>query len=281
VINYGEFRQYYNDQPHEVSIETQALCNAACTFCPYPTIERKGTKMPDELLYRLIDEMAEFQVPFYFSPFKLNEPFLDKRLIPLCQAFEAKAKCPHATLRIFSNGSALTEKHLDGVASLKRVAHLWVSLNHHDPVEYERIMGLKFSHTAARLDALHRRSFPHPVVISRVGGDPDFSAYVRNRWPKFTPATIKKDAWIDFTDPDNPTVPDQPCTRWWELNISADGIVRHCCMDDGEDARWQIGDLNNDTLLGAYNSPFWKERREKLMSRKQIDDRSPCSRCSY
>src|SRR5512139_1577251 len=124
MIDYREFKQHYNSQPHEVSIETQALCNAACTFCPYPTIERKGTKMPDELLNRLVDEMAEFTVPFYFSPFKLNEPFLDKRLIPLCEAFERKCKTI-SYVRIFSNGSALTEKHLDGVAGLKRVAHLW------------------------------------------------------------------------------------------------------------------------------------------------------------
>jgi hypothetical protein len=35
------------DFPTEVTIETQAICNAACTFCTYPTMERKGNKMPD------------------------------------------------------------------------------------------------------------------------------------------------------------------------------------------------------------------------------------------
>lgn len=278
-INFGEFRHFYNDQPHEVSIETQALCNARCTFCPYPTIERKGAKMPDELLYRLVDEMAQFRTPFYFSPFKLNEPFLDKRLIPLCQKFNEVA--PHAVLRIFSNGSALTDKHIEGVAGLKRVAHLWISLNHHDEEEYEKLMGLKFSHTASRLDALHKRQFPHPVVVSRVGSDVEFVRYVQNRWPKFKVSLIKKDAWIDFTDPDDPTVPDTPCVRWWELNVTAEGKVTHCCMADGDKDKWMIGDLNKDTLLGVYNSPFWKERRETLMSRKKLDDRSPCARCSY
>lgn len=278
-MNFGEFRQHYNDQPHEVSIETQALCNARCTFCPYPTIERKGTRMSDELLERLLAEMATFTVPFYFSPFKLNEPFLDKRLIPLCQKFNELQ--PQSVLRIFSNGSALTDKHIDGIAGLRNVAHLWISLNHHDPEEYEKIMGLKFSHTAGRLDALHRRNFPHPVVVSRVGVDQDFVRYVRNRWPKFKPAIIKQDAWIDFTDAEYPTIPDAPCTRWWELSITADGKVRTCCMDDGEDDRWMLGDLHRQTMLEVYNSPFWKERREHLMSRKALDERSPCARCSY
>jgi MoaA/NifB/PqqE/SkfB family radical SAM enzyme len=280
VIDYSEFKRHYNYQPHEVSIETQALCNARCTFCPYPTIERKGTKMPDELLYRLIDEMAAFKLPFYFSPFKLNEPFLDKRLIPLCQYFNEK--CPNGVLRLFTNGSALTEKHLDGVAGLKNIAHLWISLNHHDPQEYEQLMGLDFEKTASKLDMLHAREFPHPVVVSKVGSQSNgFVEYVSQRWPKFQISLIKKDAWIDFTEPDSPEVPNTPCNRWWELNISADGIVRTCCMDDGEDPRWAIGDIKDDTLLNVYNSPFWKHRRANLISRKQLDDRSPCSRCSY
>jgi radical SAM protein with 4Fe4S-binding SPASM domain len=111
--------------------------------------------------------------------------------------------------------------------------------------------------------------------------DMGFVYYVKNRWPKFQPSIIKKDAWIDFTDADNPVVPDTPCTRWWELNVTATGKVATCCMHDGDDERWIIGDLNHDTLLGVYNSPKWKDRRDKLVSRKALDDTAPCSRCSY
>ena len=69
---------YYLDQPKEVSLETWAQCNAACTFCPYPTMDRIGDKMPDELIDRLVGEMSEFKYPFYFSPFKVNEPLRQK-----------------------------------------------------------------------------------------------------------------------------------------------------------------------------------------------------------
>jgi MoaA/NifB/PqqE/SkfB family radical SAM enzyme len=279
-VKYEDFKRHYNFQPHEVSVETQALCNARCTFCPYPTIERKGVKMSDALLYRLVDEMAQFKLPFFFSPFKLSEPFLDKRLLPLCESFNEK--CPLGVLRLFTNGSALTDKHIDGVARLKNVAHLWISLNHHDPVEYEKVMGLDFDRTAARLDALHARPFPHPVVVSKVGSQSNgFVEYVQRRWPKFGVCLIKKDAWIDFTEADNPEVPNTPCTRWWELNITSEGVVTQCCMADGNKGEWQIGDVNEDTLLNVYNSPFWKERRANLMSRRQLDSRSPCARCSY
>lgn len=283
MIQFESFREHYLDQPNEVSIETQALCNARCTFCPYPTLERIGTKMPDELLDKLLAEFATWTTPFYFSPFKVNEPFLDKRLIPLCEKFNRTV--PHGALRLFTNGSALTDKHIEGVAGLRRLAHLWISLNEVNPDLYERTMGLNFEMTAKRLDKLHVEvvagRFRHPVVVSRVGPGDDFARYITDRWPRFRPTIIKKDAWIDYTDATTHVVPDMPCVRWWELNVSADGKVRHCCMDDGHSDQWTIGDLNKQTMLEVYNSAFWRERREKMLSRKQLDERSPCSRCTY
>lgn len=271
---FEELNQYYLRQPHEVSIETLALCNARCTFCPYPTLDRIGTRMPDELLDRLIDEMAAFQQPVYFSPFKVNEPFLDERLIPLCEKFLEKS--PLSVVRLFTNGQPLTDAKLDGVARLKRVAHLWVSLNSHDPDEYERVMGIKFALTVKRLDRLHERDFPHPVVVSGVGVGQDFIDYVQDRWPKFRVAAIKKDAWIDFTTADNSIVPNVPCGRWWELNIMATGKVALCCMDGtGE---YAIGDINTQTMLEVYNAPALLRRRERIMTRKT---ESPCNRCTY
>ena len=268
-------RTHYGAQPHEVALETLALCNARCTFCPYPGIERQGARLPDEVIARLVDEMATFALPFYFSPFKVNEPFLDKRLLPLCRAMNEKV--PKAVLRLFTNGSALTDRHIDELARLSNVAHLWVSLNTHRPVEYESLMGLDFERTARRLDALHARPFPHPVVVSRVGPDADFGRYVAWRWPKFRPSIIERDAWIDFTATDDPAVPDRPCGRWWELSITATGKASLCCMD-GE-ARYGFGDVNTQTLREIYNHPTLRAWREGAISRMAAG--LPCARCSY
>lgn len=267
--------KYHMDQPHEVSIETLALCNARCTFCPYPTLDRIGTKMSDELIERLIDEMAGFKVPFLFAPFKVNEPLLDKRLIPICETFNERV--PQGTLRIFTNGAPLTDANINGIAGLKNVLHLWISLNSHEPEEYEKLMGLKFEHTAKRLDNLHKKNFPHPVMLSCVGyPNEPFRRYCYDRWPKFNSVAIVKSGWIDYTDPQIVEVPNTPCSRWFELSITATGVVSLCCMD-GEGA-YPIGNVEKQTLLEIYNAPAWRERREKLMSRKEIH---PCSTCTY
>ena len=143
---------YYLDQPHEIALETVAQCNAACTFCPYPTLERIGTKMSDELIESVISQMAEFQHPFYFSPFKVNEPLLDKRLYDICREATERTCC---ILRIFTNGSPITNSHIDKLAALDRVAHVWVSLNEINPDKYKALMNLDFERTASKLDLLH------------------------------------------------------------------------------------------------------------------------------
>ncbi len=277
-MSLNALREHYLDQPHEVSLETLALCNAACTFCPYPTLERKGTKMADDLIDRVVAEMATFEQPFYFSPFKVNEPLLDKRTIPLCEKVEREV--PNAVIRIFTNGAALTPDKIEAIAKLKKVTHLWISLNSHIPEEYERLMAMPFERTAKRLDYLHAQDFPHPVVLSAVGfPNEPFRRYCFERWPKFQSIAIKKDAWLGYTDPMYTEVPDTPCGRWFELSIMADGVISHCCMDGA--GKYPIGDATKDSLRSIYNSPFWRERREKMVSRKQLDERSPCSGCSY
>jgi MoaA/NifB/PqqE/SkfB family radical SAM enzyme len=132
-------------------------------------LDRIGAKMPDDLMWRLVDEMSEWKEPFGFCPFKVNEPLLDKRLFPLLQRVEAQTI---AQIRLFTNGQALTWEWLEKLHSLDRVAVLWVSLNHHIPEEYEKLMGVKFDRVAKNLDALHESTFAHPVAVSRVGVDP-------------------------------------------------------------------------------------------------------------
>lgn len=271
----------FMDYPMEVSVETMALCNARCTFCPYPTLDRKGEKMSDELLNKLVDEMISWDREMYFSPFKLSEPLLDKRTLPLCERVSDESD--KIVFRIFSNGSTLTPANIAGIAKLKRVAQVWVSLNSHIPEEYEKLMGLKFEQTARKLDYLHSiNDFPHSVLLSTVGyPNEPFRRYCFDRWPRFESLAIKKDAWLGFTDAQVTQVPDTGCSRWFELSITARGTVSHCCMHDGIDTRYNIGDVNIQTMYEVYNSPRWKARRRDLVSRKTLDDNSPCNRCTY
>lgn len=271
---YGNYlREGYLDQPHEVSLETLARCNAACTFCPYPTLERIGTKMSDDLIDRVIDEMSGFDKPFMFCPFKVSEPLLDKRLFPILQ--KVNDKVDKAKIRIFTNAAALTWNKAEELANIDNL-ELWISVNSHIKEEYEPLMALSFERMLKNVDQLHGSDFPHPVTVLKVGYDEAFKRFCNDRWPYFEVALIKKDAWLGFTEADSLVIPDTWCARWFELSIMANGVVSLCCMD-GE-GKFAIGDINNQTLLEVYNTPHWRERREKMLSRKQV---YPCSTCTY
>lgn len=276
----------YLYQPREVSIETLALCNAACTFCPYPTLERKREKLSDETLDNLIKQMSSWRHPFTISPFKVNEPFLDVRLTEFCR--QINERLPLASLRLFTNGSRFTRDIMCEVFALKRVQHIWVSLNEVDEAAYKSTMGLNFDHTAGRIDLLHAMWKPRPrqtIVISRVSEvDPTlerakraaFDFYVYNRWPGVVTVHIKRDGWLGYTEPSNPEIPQRPCGRWWELSITATGDCALCCMDGtGE---FKVGNVHELSLIDIYNQPKLLNMRMHAQRRNGIN---PCERCTY
>lgn len=281
----------YAIQPREVSIETLALCNAACIFCPYPTLARQGVQLESTILYRLIDEMKDWRQPFFISPFKVNEPLLDVRLKDVCQTIASSI--PLAMLRLFTNGQPLATKQIDWIEALPvgRVEHLWVSLNSTDALEYGKLMKCSFSIVLDHLNELHNRvvkgTFKHPVTLSRVIqggpqgqvlGDADcvFARDILVRWPRFHTHLIKRDSWLGYVTPSDLRVPNHACARWQELSITAEGKAVLCCMDGkGE---YVLGDVHTQSLLEIYNSAACRQYREQLNRRGGL---APCATCSY
>ena len=277
-------RSKYKDFPTEVAFETMTLCNAACSFCPYPQLERKGTRMPDELIDKIIEDCKQIpqDVPFTISPFKVNDPFLDKRIFAICE--KINRELPYAKLRLFTNGTPMTEANLRKVVPLKNLHHLWISLNHHEKEAYESLMALPYDKIRSRLDTLHMAVedgwFPHEVVISRVGdqtqADTDFIAFLEATYPRFKPWVIGRGDWVGDIEVDA-GVPPVGCTRWFELSIMATGEVALCCMD-GE-GHHVIGDISKQSVLEVYNAPGFRVMRESKPTR--LEAASPCDTCVY
>ncbi len=274
------------DYPGAVHLETWAKCNAACSFCPYPVLDRKGIKMSDELIEKILTDLQDIppSQPFYFSPFKVNEPFLDKRLLPMLE--DVNRRLPNAILTPYSNGSPITEKKIDRLAGIVNVKQLWISLNDHRPDAYQELMQIPLDRTLRKLDILHRKKesgkFPHKVVISRVRDgttvDTEFEAAVNFRYPLFRVVLIKREAWIDFHEHRaiEEQVPHTKCSRWYEIDITSTGVVSLCCMDG--QARYTIGDVSKQHVLEVFNSPDYRRMREGSETRQAYD---PCQRCTY
>jgi len=249
-------------------------------------MDRQGDRMSDELIDKIISDLTQIPgyVPFTIAPFKVNEPFLDKRIFSVCA--KINEALPHADLRLFTNGSPLTEDILEKVAGIRNVTHLWVSLNEIEAQAYQELMQLPLERTLAKLDMLHERvdhgNFPHPIVVSRVADgterDRAFYTFVQQRYPWFKPFMIGRKNWTSQVDiPTGPRVPPMGCGRWYELSIMASGKVALCCMD-GE-GKHVIGDVNLQTALEVYNSPSYRKMRQFTFSRRAAA--APCDTCDY
>jgi len=247
-------------------------CNADCVFCPYSTLERIDNKMPGDLLDKIIDEMSQWEVPFFFTPLKVNEPLLDKRLFDIIKKVTDNTL---AVIRLFSNGSALTPKIMKQIGQVERMPQLNISLNEYRPEEYKNLMKMDFEHTARNLDRLHTSKPSYQVILSTVGfPNEDFRKYCFGRWPDFDSVAIRDSGWLGLTEAPVSQVPDSSCGRWWEMSIMSTGVASLCCMD-GE-GQYGFGDVNKETLLEIYGkSRKWRENG----SRSRHDAGDPCDRC--
>ena len=275
------------DYPRFVHLETLAVCNAACSFCPYPSLERQGTRMSDQLIEKIIDDLAEIppHVGFQIAPYKVSDPFIEKRLIDIIQLINEKL--PNAQISLISNGAAMTEKVLTQLTKLKNIAYLKVSLNDHRKEEYEKLMSLPFAKTLDRLDMLTKLvdggHFSIPVSLNRVmegsRHDIEFLEFCNERFPHFTATLSSRNDWIGNVDEmtSMPSVPDVACWRWHNISITATGEVALCCMDGH--GQWSIGDVNQNSVLEIFNSEKFRTLREHVISRR--DAETPCNACTY
>lgn len=280
-------RSAYLGYPSFVHMETLASCNAACVFCPYPTLERQGTRMPDALIEKIVGDLTAVpqDLPFTIAPYKVSEPFLDVRLFDVLDLI--RAKLPSAEIYLSSNVAALTEKKMDDLARQSRIRVFTLSINSEDPGEYEAVMKIPFARTLSRLTALHERAaagrYRFPIRLTRVTGgrtdDQSFVDWAKREFPAFQAMIIPRNDWIGnaVTPGAHDVVPDAPCHRWFDLSIMATGEVAMCCMDGK--GQYLKGDVRTQHVLEIYNQPRLVELRKTLISRQQAGD--PCSRCTY
>ncbi len=275
----------YVDYPHQVGIESQAVCNATCDFCPYPSMSRKGERMEDALIEKILSELEEMprDLEFDVSFSRMNEPFVDRRVMDV--AMEVNRRLPQANLWFFTNASPLVPKVAARLEALSRVTQFVVSFNDHREAEYERVMGLPFARTIANLDALHEKHTSGDLgftpLISRVGdgsdADDSFIAWCQTRWPGFEARVTQRFDWIgSLSIRTFGSIPAIGCWQWFHLPILASGRVAYCTLDhEGERS---YGDVRERHVLEIYNDPARRRLRTEALTRLDV---GVCSRCNH
>jgi hypothetical protein len=274
----------YLNFPAVISIETLSLCNAACEFCPYPGLARKGEAMPDRVIQKILDDIqgVSGRPAFEVTLARVNEPFLDSRVLDL--SVEIEERFPEATNMFFSNGTPLTEKTLLRLAGLQRVSYLMVSVNDHRRDEYERIMRLPFDRTLTRLDLIQRMKdsgiLRFPVYVSRVAdgsaADGEFLEWVRRSYPALSGLVTPRGDWMGVVAAETGPVPDVGCRQWFQLHVLSNGKAAFCCIDS--DGRHGTGDARTQHVIHeVYNHPARRSLRSDVLSRREV---RACQTCT-
>ncbi|MGF1448645.1 MAG: radical SAM/SPASM domain-containing protein [Opitutales bacterium] len=274
---------HWLDFPMIVSIETYSKCNAACSFCPYTELERHGARLAPEKVKSLLDQVAAFEVhPERLTLCRVNEPLLDRRIFDYLEY--AQSVLPTTTLCLFSNGQALTPEVIERLNHIKQFKNLNVSFNEHDPEIYHKVMGLDYSKTLPRLDALFSQreagELNFGLSISRVGTsdaqDDAFLDWCRQRWPGVPAQSLARMTWVGTETGEIVQAPRAGCTQWFSLHVLADGSCAFCCIDGFGSGTPQH--VDEHTLLEIYNTPAKRRMRERETFRTEVEG---CAQCVH
>jgi len=94
-----------------MTIETVSICNASCSFCPYPILEFPKKVMSDSLFENALSLAKKAQVEMVdFTPY-LGEAFIDPQLISRIR--KTRKELPDTYIWLVSNGTLLTRCNLD------------------------------------------------------------------------------------------------------------------------------------------------------------------------
>lgn len=89
----------------KISIEINSFCNRFCSFCTRSSDDREKVRMPEELVHKVLYELADIEYKGLISFHFYNEVFTDKRVFSFFQ------KCKELNLNnyLFTNGDYLTK----------------------------------------------------------------------------------------------------------------------------------------------------------------------------
>lgn len=241
--------------------------------------------MDDALISKIISDLEEIpkNLRFQISPFKVNEPFLDTRLLDILQIINQKL--PQASITLTTNAAPLTSGKLKELSTIQNIQYLWVSLNDYRPEFYSQTMQLPWERTWERLNMLHNAKvngeLPFKIVLSRVGDgtehDIQFTHWVQQQFPMFLSSVFQRGGWLGQVEGLTLTdIPNVGCIRWFDLSITSTGEVAHCCMDGKSE--WPIGNVRDTHLLEIYNHESYKRLRAETLSRLDVE---PCNKCTF
>ena len=241
--------------PHVVNLETINRCNSTCEFCTANknAEKRPYARMSEELYYRIIDQLRDWNYKGHLTLYGNNEPWLDTRIVEFHKY--ARKQLPDCFIFMSTNGLILD---IDKVKSIIPYVNQLIINNYcldmklHDNIQ--EIYDYVNAHPDEfkDVDILIQMRYLKEVLTNRAGSAPN---------KKATSKIIKETCLMPFTD------------MW----ITPNGKLGICCCDNFEVT--DFGNLNNIALKDAWNSALYKRLRTAVKDGRQ--NWEFCKHCDF
>ncbi len=270
--------------PRKVMIEVSNVCNHDCIFCANSFSSRKRGLIDDELIMSVISELGERKVE-ELSFHGMGEPFTNPNLYKYIKYAKDKGV---NYVYIDTNGGLATPEKVDraigaGLDSIK------VSLSAADRETFKIVQGRDdFDNVISNFEYIIKKKELNPqlkvyldfvkltindgqdIVLKERYNDKITGFWVSdvqnqggNMAGKIEQYYVKTpDVWLC----------EEPFSR---LNITKDGLVSACCMDN--DNSLILGDLSKDNMDEIWSSDKAKYIRNALISGENLPEK--CRLC--
>lgn len=254
---YIEYFYGQKETPHPlvVNLETVNRCNSTCEFCTanIHAEKRPYMKMPDELYYSIIDQLAEWDYKGHLTLYGNNEPWLDKRIVEFHKY--AREKLPDTFIFMSTNGLLLDVDKVKAIVPYVDqliINNYCLDMKMHDNVQVIHDYVKAHPEEFKDVDILIQIRYLKEVLTNRAGSAPN----------KQSKGKIVKETCL------------MPYTDMW---IMPNGKLGICCCDNFEVT--DLADLHEVKLKDGWNSEKYKTLRDAV---KDGRDKYPfCKYCDF
>jgi radical SAM protein with 4Fe4S-binding SPASM domain len=128
--------------PRGIYIEATNICNAKCTFCAYPLMERPKQTMPMDIFERIVDEYIELGGKYVGLTPIVGDPFVDAHIFDRLDYLDRRPEI--AGFHFYTNAILMKPKVIEKLLKYGKKLKIFVSWGGFDRQTYKDIMGVDY-----------------------------------------------------------------------------------------------------------------------------------------
>ena len=279
--------------PSIIEIQTMSFCNANCIVCPYRSMDLKQTRMSDERLKKILDEISSHKDSVKrVIPYLNNEPSFDNRLLDILRTIKSLG----IETEISTNISNFKVEDLKTIVDEKLIDDFRISFFGDTKEIYQKLMpGLHYEENVSKVKELLEYNekmgnvipielivvlLPELDALGIIKGLEELFHYKKihpfgflDRCGKVEIAKNKK-----MNDNQKYVIKGCALNRPYErCCIYSDGNVVLCSQDWGKEVI--IGNVFEQSIEEIWNSEKAKEIRNIILGKKTCPKDFLCTRC--